>query len=127
MTGWTLKEAVGLPMAEVLRIVNAISHETTPDPMAKAARQDRTVHLPANCILINREGLEIPIEDSVSPIHDREGNATGSVIVFRDVSAARAMALQIAHSAEHDFLTGLPNRMVLNDRVNQAIALAPRH
>ena len=37
------------------------------------------------------------------------------------------MALQMAHSAQHDFLTGLPNRMLLNDRVNQAIALAPRH
>jgi diguanylate cyclase (GGDEF)-like protein len=37
------------------------------------------------------------------------------------------MALQMAHSAQHDFLTGLPNRMLLNDRVNQAIARAPRH
>jgi diguanylate cyclase (GGDEF)-like protein len=37
------------------------------------------------------------------------------------------MALQMAHSAEHDFLTGLPNRMLLSDRVGQAIALAPRH
>ena len=37
------------------------------------------------------------------------------------------MALQMTHSAQHDFLTGLPNRMLLNDRVSQAIALAPRH
>jgi len=34
---------------------------------------------------------------------------------------------RMTHSAEHDFLTGLPNRMLLNDRVSQAIALAPRH
>jgi diguanylate cyclase (GGDEF)-like protein len=34
---------------------------------------------------------------------------------------------QITHSAHHDFLTGLPNRMLLNDRARQAIALAPRH
>jgi diguanylate cyclase (GGDEF)-like protein len=37
------------------------------------------------------------------------------------------MAQQIAHSAEHDFLTGLPNRMLLNDRLTQAITMAPRH
>ncbi|MEJ1962289.1 MAG: diguanylate cyclase [Gammaproteobacteria bacterium] len=48
-------------------------------------------------------------------------------MVFRDVSAAQAMALQITHTAEHDFLTGLPNRMLLNDRIGQAIALAQRH
>jgi diguanylate cyclase (GGDEF)-like protein len=40
---------------------------------------------------------------------------------------AETAALQVAHSAEHDFLTGLPNRMLLNDRVSQAIALARRH
>ena len=33
----------------------------------------------------------------------------------------------VTHSAQHDFLTGLPNRMLLNDRISQAIALAPRH
>ena len=63
----------------------------------------------------------------VAPIHDSEGHIVGSVIVFRDVSAARAMAQQMTHSAEHDFLTGLPNRMLLNDRIGQAIAAAPRH
>jgi len=42
-------------------------------------------------------------------------------------NAALAMAQHMAHSAEHDFLTGLPNRMLLNDRIGQAIALARRH
>jgi len=50
--------------------------------------------------------LKFRLKTPSPPIHDREGLATGAVIVFRDVSAARAMALQLAHSAEHDFLTG---------------------
>ena len=127
MTGWSLREAAGLPMGEVFRILDAASREASPNPMETAVEPDCTAHRPSNYVLVRRDGFEIPIEDSVSPIHDREGNATGAVIVFRDVSAARAMADQITHSAEHDFLTGLPNRMLLNDRVNQAIALAPRH
>jgi diguanylate cyclase (GGDEF)-like protein/PAS domain S-box-containing protein len=127
MTGWSLPEAAGQPMAEVFRILDATSRQTNPNPMAMAVGLDKTMHLASNCLLIRRDGFETPIEDSVAPIHDREGRATGAVIVFRDVSAARAMALQLAHSAEHDFLTGLPNRMLLNDRVTQAITLAPRH
>ncbi len=127
MTGWSREEAEGQPMAEVFRILDATTRETNANPMELAVGEDRIVHLPTNCVLIRRDGFEIPIEDSVAPIHDREGKATGAVIVFRDVSAARAMALQIAHSAEHDFLTGLPNRTLVNDRVNQAIAWASRH
>jgi diguanylate cyclase (GGDEF)-like protein/PAS domain S-box-containing protein len=127
MTGWLWKEAAGRTMTEILRILDDTSRETTPNPMQMAVGENRTMHLPSNCILIRRDGFKIPIEDSVAPIHDRGGRTTGAVIVFRDVSVARTMALQLAHSAEHDFLTGLPNRMLLNDRVTQAIAIASRH
>ena len=83
--------------------------------------------MPTNSVLIRRDGHEIFIEDSVAPIHDREGQVTGAVIVFRDVTATRTLEERLTHSAEHDFLTGLPNRMLLNDRVSQAIALARRN
>jgi diguanylate cyclase (GGDEF)-like protein/PAS domain S-box-containing protein len=127
LTGWSRQEAEGRPMAEVFRILDTANREIIANPMDIAVRRDRTVHLPANSILVRRDGFEIPIEDSVAPIHDREGQAAGAVIVFRDVSAARALAVQMTHSAEHDYLTGLPNRMLLNDRISQAIVLAPRH
>jgi len=127
MTGWSWQEAAGRPMAEIFRILDTTNREVIPNPMDMAVRRDQTVHLPANSILVRRDGFEIPIEDSVAPIHDREGAAAGAVIIFRDVSAARALAVQMTHSAEHDYLTGLPNRMLLNDRISQAIALAPRH
>jgi diguanylate cyclase (GGDEF)-like protein/PAS domain S-box-containing protein len=126
MTGWPWQEAAGRPMAEIVRILDATTREVIRNPVEAALGQDRTVHLPPNSILIRRDGFEIPIEDSVAPIHDHEGRPTGAVIVFRDVSAARASAQQMAHSAQHDFLTGLPNRMLLNDRITQAIAQAPR-
>jgi diguanylate cyclase (GGDEF)-like protein/PAS domain S-box-containing protein len=123
MTGVSRQEAAGRPMAEIVRILDATSRE----PIANPMEMDRPVPLGSNCVLIRRDGLEIPIEDSVAPIHDREGRVTGAVIVFRDVSVARAMALQMSHLAQHDFLTGLPNRMFLHDRVGHAIALAKRH
>src|ERR1700722_12377260 len=126
MTGWSRDDAAGRPVPEVFRVLDAVSRKTIPNPMEIAVTQNHTVHLPSNCILIQRDGSEIPIEDSVAPIHDRAGQATGVVIIFRDVSSTQTMAVQMAHSAHHDFLTGLPNRMLLNDRVGQAIAAARR-
>ena len=126
-TGWSFREAEGRPRAEVLRVLDSMGQEVSQDSMPMAINLDQTMHLPPSWILIRRGGLEIPIEGSAAPIHDLEGKAAGAVIVFRDVSAARTLALQMTHAAEHDFLTGLPNRMLLQDRVGQAIALASRH
>src|SRR5579871_1311143 len=126
MTGWSLKDAAGRAMAETFRIVDGITRETVLDPMATATSQNRAGQLPMNCVLIHRDGHEIFIEDSVAPIRDREERVTGAVIVFRDVTATRKLEEKLTHSAEHDFLTGLPNRMLFNDRVGQAIALARR-
>ena len=126
LTGWSLREVVGLPMATAFRILNGNTRRAIPNPMIKASNQNRRGNLPSNSVLVRRDGTDIFIEDSVSPIHDRNGQVIGSVLVFRDVSESRAMADQIAHLAEHDFLTGLPNRLLLNDRIGQAIALAER-
>ena len=126
MTGWWLKDAAGRPMAEIILIVDAITRKPILDPMAKAASQNQKGNLPLNCVLISRDGNEVSIEDSVAPIHDREGKVTGAVIVFRDVSATRALEEELTHSSQHDFLTGLPNRKLLNDRISQAISLARR-
>jgi diguanylate cyclase (GGDEF)-like protein/PAS domain S-box-containing protein len=127
MTGWSWREAACRNVAVVVRILDGSSRERIPNPMTTRAGQDRTLHLPSNCILVRRDGLEIPIEASVAPLRDRHGWAAGAVLVCRDVSAARTMTQQVIHSAQHDFLTGLPNRVLLGDRVNYAIALATRH
>jgi diguanylate cyclase (GGDEF)-like protein len=95
--------------------------------MVLAIREDKTVDLTPNCLLIRRDGVEAAIEDSVAPIHDRRGQVTGAVMVFRDVSIARALSLRISYLAQHDALTDLPNRLLFNDRLTQAMAMAHRH
>jgi diguanylate cyclase (GGDEF)-like protein/PAS domain S-box-containing protein len=127
LTGWAQSEAQGKPMAEVFQIVDPSTRRAIPNPMEAAVSQNRTGHLPVNCILTSRDGSEFFIEDTVAPIHDHEGKVTGSVIVFRDVTEVRALAEKVVHAAEHDFLTGLPNRFLLSDRLGQAIAMARRH
>lgn len=127
MTGWSREDAVGRTLTDVFRIVDGATREACRNPMELAMQQDRTVGLAANSILIRRDGIEFAIEDSVAPIHDRKGRVTGAVIVFHDVSAAKAMTVQMSAMAQHDVLTGLPNRAYLNDRIAQAITVAHRH
>jgi diguanylate cyclase (GGDEF)-like protein/PAS domain S-box-containing protein len=126
MTGWPREEAIGKPLAIVFRIIDGPTRKTARDPMEMAAQQNGTAGLTVNCVLIRRDGFESAIEDSASPIHDRAGRVTGAVIVFHDVSAARTMSNQMTHSAQHDPVTNLPNRLLLSDRITQAIALARR-
>src|SRR5467141_246271 len=126
MTGWRREEAIGKPLAEVFRIIEGPTRKTARDPMEMAVKQNRTVGLTVDCVLIRRDGFESAIEDSAAPIHDRAGHVVGAVIVFHDVSAARAMSIQMTHSAQHDVVTNLPNRLLLSDRISQAIALANR-
>jgi diguanylate cyclase (GGDEF)-like protein/PAS domain S-box-containing protein len=125
-TGWSLLEAVGRPMVEIFRTRDDAGADCPETTNEMAILQIQSMHVPSSSVLLRRDGAQLPIEESIAPIHNREGSAIGAVIVFRDVSAARATALQITHSAQHDFLTGLPNRMLLNDRIDQAINLARR-
>jgi len=127
MTGWTRQEAVGRPIAEVFQVIDAATRERARNPLDQAMQLDKIVGLTPNCLLVRRDGVETAIEDSASPIHDRAGHVIGAVIAFKDVSKARAMSLQAVYLSQHDFLTDLPNRMLLNDRLTQAIALADRH
>jgi diguanylate cyclase (GGDEF)-like protein/PAS domain S-box-containing protein len=127
MTGWTASEACGRPLQEVLPIIDAESREPLRSPLAMAIARDATCAMGVNSLLIRRDGRETPIEDSAAPIRDRHGRVTGAVIVFHDVGVARALSLRMSQLAQHDVLTGLPNRLLLNDRLDRAIATARRH
>ncbi|MGC2415295.1 MAG: EAL domain-containing protein [Stellaceae bacterium] len=64
------------------------------------------------------------LADSLAELRNQEERGTALSTAMK---LARKTALELAYSAEHDFLTDLPNRVRLNDRIGQAIALAQRH
>jgi diguanylate cyclase (GGDEF)-like protein/PAS domain S-box-containing protein len=127
MTGWSREDAMGRPLSEVFKIIDGNTRLAAPNPAQRAISENRIVGLAAESVLIRRDGTESAIEDSAAPIHNRDGQVAGAVIVFHDVSESRAMALKMAHLAQHDFLTGLPNRVLLTERLSRAIGQARRH
>ncbi len=127
MTGWSKKEAFGHPIAEVLNLFDSVTRAPVGNPVAQVIEQSKPLALSANSELLRRDGQKISIEDSTAPIYDRRGRVTGAVIVFRDLGQAQAVMVQkMTYLAQHDPLTDLPNRLLLQDRLEHAIAQAKR-
>lgn len=78
------------------------------------------------CVLYDKNKMKYVVEETATPLLDRLGTVVGAVAVFRDVTEAQQLTEQLIHAADHDVLTGLPNRNLLKDRTRQAIARARR-
>ncbi len=90
MTGWALEEARERALNDVFRIVDETTRETVESPVDKVRRLGTVVGLANHTILIRKDGSEVSIDDSGSPIFDEPGNLTGAVLVFRDIRERRA-------------------------------------
>lgn len=69
---------------------------------------------------LRKDGRLIVVEVLRSPARDEEGNILYNVISERDITDERTLADQLSHQALHDTLTGLSNRALFNDRLEQA-------
>jgi diguanylate cyclase (GGDEF)-like protein/PAS domain S-box-containing protein len=117
LTGWTLAEARGRPLAEVFNIVNGSTREPQTNPAEKCLKEQRIVGLENNTVLIRRDGQEVLIEDSAAPVRDRKGDVIGAVMVFFDATHTRNMPHLLSYQATHDALTGLINRREFERRL----------
>ncbi|HCE10059.1 MAG TPA: two-component system response regulator [Oxalobacteraceae bacterium] len=126
MTGWQRDEARGRSVREVMKIMNGVTRDPERNPIELVLQENKRRDLTPGTILVRRDGSEVVIADSTAPIHDSHGKISGAVMVFHDVTAAQLTAMEMTHLAQHDFLTKLPNRLLLNDRIAQAITLAKR-
>jgi len=113
LTGWSSHEAAGKDMETIFRIVNEHTRATVASPVEKVLREGVIVGLANHTLLIARDGVETPIEDSAAPILDAHGNLQGVVLVFRDASAARSAtrAMQDADRRKNEFLAVLAHEL----------------
>ena len=126
MTGWKNQDAVGRPILEVFRILNESSRKLAPNPVDVVLEHGQICGIANHTVLVSKAGDEFAIEDSAAPIISENNEMIGVVLVFHDVSSTKRMAERMSYLAEHDFLTDLPNRLLLTDRITQALSIAKR-
>ncbi len=89
LTGWNLGEASHKPTKTVFNIINERTRLEVESPIERVLKEGIIVGLANHTVLVQKDGKEIPVDDSGAPIKDRDGKITGVVLVFRDVTERR--------------------------------------
>ena len=124
LTGWKVDDASGRPIDEIFRGFHEETCEPLENPLAVAIRRSRSIKSVRPTLLIRRDGNELYIENTASPIRDGKGTVTGGVLVFHDVSESRELNRRLSYHASHDILTGLVNRAEFENRLERALKSA---
>ena len=124
LTGWKVDDGSGRPIDEIFRGFHEETCEPLENPLAVAIRRDRPLKSVRPTLLIRRDGNELYIESTASPIRDGRGTVTGGVLVFHDVSESRELNRRLSYHASHDILTGLVNRREFESRLERALKSA---
>ena len=121
MLGWTEAD---LAAATLIDVGVASPIEFLTGPALRAMRTRETVRSD-DTVFRRRNGNAIPVAFTCSPVHDG-AVVTGAVAVFRDITERKAFEDRLARHAFNDDLTGLPNRRVFLDRLEQALRRSQR-
>jgi diguanylate cyclase (GGDEF)-like protein/PAS domain S-box-containing protein len=127
LTGWPQPAALGRPFGEVFRLIHTTTRTGVGNLMERVLENGLIIDLSPDTALIDREGLEVPIDKSAAPVRDEDGNTIGMVIVFRELTVRKYVEEKLRYFAAHDVLTGLPNEILLADRLNMTFERSKRY
>lgn len=140
LTGWSIEEAKGAPLAEILHVINEVTREPIREPfigidLSEAQNSERL-------LLRRRDGVEIPILETSSPLLDEVGRRIGMVLVVRDLTEQRRseavlrstdklasmgrLAASVAHEI-HNPLDAIANLLYLLDHSKQLDEASREH
>lgn len=126
MTGWQKTDAAQQDVDRVVPLYLSNGRQPPLSPL-RHALATRLLYGPTRSMVLHcKEGQRYEVEESASPIIDRHGQLTGAVMVLHDVTETVALTARMAHLAQYDALTDLPNRLLLHDRARHALAQARR-
>jgi diguanylate cyclase (GGDEF)-like protein/PAS domain S-box-containing protein len=117
LLGYTADEALGAPLSTLLPRADQAWDILDPSTRGAVSRLDEAV-------FVRKDGAEIPVSLTVSPIRTTSGEIAGAATIARDIRARKNAEVELAHQARHDHLTGLPNPLLLADRLASSIQRA---
>jgi PAS domain S-box-containing protein len=98
LTAWPMADALGQPLTEVFRIINAETRRTALNPVQLVMERGEVVGMANHTALLARDGREFQIADSAAPIRNAAGEIVGVVLVFSDVTEKYLTEVAIQHS-----------------------------
>jgi diguanylate cyclase len=122
LTGWTSEAAVGALVTEVFAVKDESGHAVASSPVATCLARDEVAYVEDDVVLVGRDASRRYIRASAAPLHAAGGGTIGAVLVFQDITSSRTLQKQLAHSATHDMLTGLPNRVAFERAMREVTA-----
>ncbi|MEH2171719.1 GGDEF domain-containing response regulator [Nostoc sp.] len=120
LTGWNYADAFGKEATEVFNIAHQKTRIVIESPVKQVLQSGVTMGLPEETILIAKNGTEIPIDDSVAPIKDDNGNITGAVLVFQDITE-RNQILEALARRQQEFKALVENAPDIISRFNSQL------
>lgn len=127
LTGWKQADAVGKALDTVFHIIHEETRAMIESPLTRLLDEGGVLGPSGHTLLIAKDGAETPIEVSAASIKDGGENILGVVLVFRDITQRREQVAAQEYQILHDSLTGLPNRNVFYNRLQEAIITGHRN
>lgn len=87
LTAWQISDALGQEVEQVLQLEHALTGEKVSNPVQEVLQTNKIVALSNHTVLVNKNQERLQINDTAAPIRDKEGNTTGAILVFSDVTS----------------------------------------
>jgi len=126
MLGYEVGELIG---RSILTLLHPPKSEASPYSPERypiyASLKDGTTHQVTDEVFWKKDGTGFPVEYVATPIRER-GQVVGTVVVFKDITEHKVQDAILEYQATHDTLTGIPNRTLLHDSLQQEILAGQR-
>ena len=117
LSGISYREAQGKPVSEVLNFMHEGASIPCSTTVERVIKTGITEKISDDVLLVHRDGLQIPVQHSISAVKNKKNDTKGAVVIIRDVTSERNIQKQAEYLSFHDHLTDLYNRRFFEEEL----------